>query len=156
MATEPLHALNRLIGTWAITATHPALSGVVIEGTAVAEWLEGDRFLIHRIHLDHPDFPDSVSIIGYTDRDRVDDDSGVVLEGSQLRMHYFDSRGVFRIYDTAVDDEAWLLWRPAPGFSQRFTGTFVDSGNTLSGRWQVSHDDVHWDDDLEITYLRRT
>ena len=69
-------------------------------------------------------------------------------------MHYFDSRGVFRVYEVAVDDETWRLWRDTPGFSQRFTGTFADDGDTIAGRWQLSRDDIHWDEDLEITYRR--
>jgi hypothetical protein len=68
MTNEPaLARLNRLVGTWTIDVTHPALPGVVAHGTAVVEWLEGERFLIHRARTDHPDFPDSVSIIGITD-----------------------------------------------------------------------------------------
>jgi len=71
-----------------------------------------------------------------------------------MHMHYFDSRGVFRLYDVAVDDEVWRLWRDAPGFSQRFTGTFADGGDTIAGRWLLRRDGIHWDDDLEITYRR--
>ena len=70
-------------------------------------------------------------------------------------MHYFDSRGVFRVYEVSIDDESWRLWRNAPGFSQRFTGTFADGGDAIVGRWQLCQDDVRWDDDLEITYRRR-
>lgn len=42
---------------WATEATHPALPGVIVHGTAVIEWLEGQRFLIHRARTDHPEFP---------------------------------------------------------------------------------------------------
>ena len=70
-------------------------------------------------------------------------------------MYYFDSHGVFRVYQGSVDDQGWRLWRDAPGFSQRFTGVFADGGNTITGTWQLSRDDVHWDDDLQITYRRR-
>ena len=159
MTTDPtLEPLNRLVGSWTTDATHPAYPGGIVQGTAVIEWLEGERFLIHRARTDHPDFPDSISIIGITERDRVDDtpsdDPAAAIE-SQLHMHYFDSRGVFRVYDVAVDDEAWRLWRDTPGFSQRFTGTFADGGDTIAGRWQLRRDDINWDDDLEITYRRR-
>src|SRR5690242_6158876 len=67
-----LQALDRLVGTWKTEATHPAMPGVVVHGTVVIEWLEGKRFLIHRARSDHPDFPDSISIIGYMDQARAD------------------------------------------------------------------------------------
>ena len=153
----PTRPLERLVGTWATEATHPALPGVVVHGRAVLEWLEGERFLIHRARTDHPDFPDSISIIGATDQDRVDDqpDHGPGLDtDATLSMHYFDSRGVFRVYDASVDDETWRIWRDAPGFSQRFTGAFSDGGDTIDGHWQLCRDGIQWDDDLAITYRR--
>ena len=159
MTSDPaLEPLNRLGGTWTTEAAHPALPGVVVRGTAIIEWLEGERFLIHRARTDHPDFPDALSIIGVTERDRIDNAPGTDPAAAgkpQLRMHYFDSRGVFRIYEVNIDDESWRLWRDAPGFSQRFTGTFADGGDTIVGRWQLRRDDRHWDDDLQITYRRR-
>src|SRR5262249_34827667 len=106
----------------------------------------------------HPDFPDALSIIGVTERDRIDNAPGTDPAAAgkpQLRMHYFDSRGVFRVYEVNIDDESWRLWRDAPGFSQRFTGTFADGGDTIVGRWQLRRDNLHWDDDLQITYRRR-
>jgi hypothetical protein len=154
----PLEQLSRLVGTWTTEATHPALPGVVVHGTAVIELLEGEQFLIHRARTDHPDFPDSISIVGFTERDRVDeqpeDDPEIAAE-SPMSMYYFDSRGVFRVYSARIDDETWRLWRDAPGFSQRFIGAFADTGDTIAGHWQLSRDDVHWDDDLQITYRRR-
>jgi hypothetical protein len=157
-AEKSLKHLNRLVGTWTTEATHPAMPGVVVHGTVLIEWLEGERFLIHRARTDHPDFPDSISVIGLVDRDRVDGQSGKVPAAdaeSGLRMHYFDSRGVFRVYEVGMDDEAWRCWRDAPGFSQRFAGVFTDGGNTISGTWQLCDDDAHWADDLRITYRRR-
>jgi hypothetical protein len=158
MTERPLEQLNRLVGTWTTEATHPALPGLIVHGIAVIEWLEGERFLIHRARIDHADFPDSISIIGITDRDRVEnaptDDPAAATE-LRLAMHYFDSRGVFRVYDVSVDDQAWRLWRDAPGFSQRFTGTFADRGDTIAGHWQLCRDDITWNDDLQITYRRQ-
>jgi hypothetical protein len=118
---------------------------------------EGGRFLIHRARTDHPDFPDAISIIGFTDRDRVDKSTGdrVGVDGArQLTMHHFDSRGVFRALDVSIDNEALRLLRDAPGFSQRFTGTVAEGGDAILGRWQLRQDDVHWNDDLQITYRR--
>lgn len=92
---------------------------MVVHGAAVIEWLEGERFLIVRARADHPAFPDSISIIGITERDRVDnppDDNAAAATDSRSCMHYFDSRGVFRALDVSIDDEAWRFWRDAPGF----------------------------------------
>ena len=157
MTADPtLEPLDRLVGTWATEATHPAMPGVVVHGTAIIEWLEGERFLIHRARTDHPDFPDALSITGHIEHDRVDGATGAVPAAAtpRLRMHYFDSRGVFRDYEASMADASWRIWRDAPGFSQRFTGTLSDGGDTIVGRWQLCRDDVHWADDLQITYRR--
>src|SRR5438132_10394219 len=70
--TEPaLQPLNPLVGSWVTEATPPAIPGVVVHGTASIEWLEGRHFLILRSRNDHPDFPDAISILGFTDADRV-------------------------------------------------------------------------------------
>jgi hypothetical protein len=44
--------------------------------------------------------------------------------------------------------------REAPGFSQRFEGTFGDDGNTISGVWELSRGDSTWNEDLRITFRR--
>ena len=153
-----LEPLDRLVGTWDTEGTHPAFPGVLVRGTVTVEWLEGKSFLIHRGHVDHPDFPDSISIIGLTDQDRVHKASAAahaVADGRQLSLHYYDSRGVFRLFDASADDQSWRFWRNAPGFSQRFTGTFADGGDVIVGVTQLCEDDVTWKDDLLITYRRR-
>jgi hypothetical protein len=152
-----LQALDRLVGSWITEATHPALPGVVVHGTAEVAWLEGERFLILRTRNDHPDFPDAVSIIGYMDADRAGADAHASTKGgeSRLAMHYFDSRGVFRVYGVDIDTEAWRMWRDAPGFSQRFDGSFTGGGETIVGQWLSSEDGVRWEDDLRITFRHR-
>lgn len=146
-----LKPLERLVGSWTTESTHPALPGVIVHGTAVVEWLEGKQFLLHRARTDHAEFPDALSVIGDDAQDRVD---GAAPAEPALAMHYFDSRGVFRRFLASADDQAWRYWRSAPGFSQRFTGTFRDGGNTIVGVSQLCEDDEHWKDDLKITYRR--
>jgi hypothetical protein len=147
--------LGCLVGTWTTEATHPAMPGVVVRGTVVVEWLEGERFLIHRARTDHPDFPDALSVIGHMGRDRAGSEDPGDGDESRLRMHYFDSRGVFRVYEVSVDAAAWRWWRDAPGFSQRFTGLISADGDTIDGRSQLCQNGVDWADDLQITYRRR-
>jgi hypothetical protein len=150
-----LTPLDRLVGTWTTEATHPAFPDVVVHGTVVVEWLEGQRFLIHRARSDHPDFPDSISIIGHMEQDRAATASAAsAASESPLKMFYFDSRGVSRIYDVGADDTSWRIWRNAPEFSQRFVGMWSADNAVIDGRWQLRRDDVHWADDLAITYRR--
>lgn len=152
---QMVEELERLVGTWSTEATHPAFPGVVVKGSVEVEWLEGKRFLILRARTDHPDFPDSISIIGDFGRDRADEALKTGSGNANLCMHYFDSRGVFRACDVAIDAAAWRIWRNAKGFSQRFTGSFTPDGDTIVGQWDLSRDDVHWDADLAIIYRRR-
>jgi hypothetical protein len=141
-----IEALRRLVGEWTTEMTHPNFDGVV-HGTVTVEWLEGERFLIHRARTDHPDFPDAISIVGDMEHDRVGDQAE-----SSLSMHYYDSRGVFRVYRVSVDDRTWKIWRDDPTFAQRFIGTF--DGDAIAGVWQLSRDNETWADDLKINYLR--
>jgi hypothetical protein len=153
---EPtLRPLDRLVGEWTTEATHPARPGVIVRGTTSIAWLEGQRFLMLRSCTDHPDFPDAISIVGFMDVDRVGPHGQPAASGARLSMHYYDERGVFRALEVSVDAEAWRVWREAPGFSQRFTGRFADGGATVVGQWQLRRDDMHWEDDLRITYRRQ-
>jgi hypothetical protein len=158
MTNDPsLHHLNKLVGDWTTEATHPALPGVVARGTTFTRWLDGERFLVQRGHTDHPDFPDYLAVIGNTADDRIDESETAETPATSgpLTMHYFDSRGVFRVYNVEVDAVALRIWRDAPGFSQRFAGRFEDNGNTINGQWHLSRDDTTWDDDVHITYRRQ-
>jgi hypothetical protein len=118
---EPFEAL---VGSWRIEATHVALRGAVVTGQSTFEWLEGKRFLIQRSRYDHPEIPDAMAVLGVTDE--------------RLLMHYFDSRGVYRVYAVSLSEGTWRFSRDAPGFSQRFTGTFSDDGSTITGRVELA------------------
>ena len=150
MASVTLDHLDRLVGSWTTEATHPKMPGVIVHGEANIEWLEGRRFLIVRAKTDHDKFPDSIVIIGFTDADSAED----VAVSKELKLHYYDSRGVFRDYAASIDDKEWRYWRDG-GFPQRFTGTFTDGGATIVGMSQLREDGGPWQDDLAITYRRR-
>jgi hypothetical protein len=157
--TLSMKPFARLLGHWTTEATHPAFPGLVVRGTLESSWLEGERFLIQRSRAEHPDFPDGIMIIGFTEHDRVQNGQRTVDPSStkpELTMHYFDARGVFRVYDVSADEREWRFWRNSPGFSQRFTGTYADGGHTIEGLSQLCEDDKNWKDDLKITYRRRS
>jgi hypothetical protein len=137
-----LEHLNALAGEWAIEGTGPSDPSLTVRGRAVFEWLTVGSFLVERWDVAHPDFPDGIAIIGW-------DASAEVF-----RQHYFDSRGVSRVYEMSLRDNVWRLWRDSPGFSQRFTGTFSDDGKTITGRWEKSSDGSSWEHDFDLTYVK--
>jgi hypothetical protein len=126
---EPFQAL---IGEWTIEMTHLLVEGTVVRGRATYEWLEGDRFLIQRAVNEHPDFPDSLCLIG-------------VMEGeNDLWMQYFDSRGVHRVYTIGFDGRELTLGRDVPGFAQHGSAKLSDDGSTLAGVWQLKGERPRW------------
>ena len=68
-------------------------------------------------------------------------------------MHYFDERGVTRVYHVSMDGGAWRMWRDHPGFSQRLSGVFEDSGRTLRVSTELNQGEG-WKPDLQMTYRR--
>jgi hypothetical protein len=138
-----LEAFGVLVGTWNTEGTHPLAPGVTVHGQSSFEWLEGGAFLIMRSEIvDDPRFPAGMAVFGHDD----------AQEG--CTMVYFDQRGVSRIIQTTLKDNVWKTWRDAPGFSQRFTGTISDDGNTIVGVGELSRDGVTWEGDLSLTYTR--
>ena len=146
-----LRRLDALVGEWEMQASVGGQS----MGTArtVFEWIEGGAFLVQRAD-DEPseDTPPewqansplpAVTVIG------LDDSS------EQFSMLYADARGVLRVYQMTLSDGVWKIWRNAPGFYQRFTGTFSDDGNTIAARWEGSRDGSAWEPDFDVTYRKR-
>ena len=95
-----------------------------------------------------PEAPDGIAIIG----------ADPAREGGFLQ-HYFDARGVARVYRMSFADGMWKLWREEPDFSpldfaQRFTGTFGGDGRTIAGAWEIRHGGTTWEHDFALTYTR--
>ena len=127
-----------LLGDWATEIRHPLIDDPV-RGRAVVEPL--GAFVVQRATVEHPDFPDSVSI----------------LDGS--KMHYFDTRGVARVLEVEVEDDAFTLFREpkdASDFWQRFIGELKDDGRTIEGHWETSDDGASWKLDFPITWTKQT
>jgi hypothetical protein len=138
-----LERLDALVGEWTMEAGPPG--GPPWPGAARVsfEWLEGRAFLIERWTVDLPEAPDGIAIIGAGD------------EPDSFRQHYFDSRGVHRVYEMTLDGGVWRLWRDAPDPGpQRFEGTFSDDGATIAGRWEIAEDGSTWRTDFDLTYRK--
>ncbi len=142
MPNPPLGPLGVLIGDWSTTGTHPMIPNTTLHGRARFEWLENGAYLLWRSEIDEPGVSSGLAIFG-------SDDSS-----DKYSMLYFDERGVSRVFAAALHDNIWKFQRIVPGFSQRFTGTIVDGGNTIMGVSELSRDDVTWNKDLELTFKR--
>ena len=151
MEQSAIERLAALVGEWDMAPDFdgaPAASGARV----VFEWMPGKRFVIERWELpdvDPVDMPATgIAIIG------ADPEAT-----GRFLQHYFDSRGVARVYKMSLEDGLWKLWRDSPdfsplGFSQRYTGSFSDDGDTISGAWEICHDGATWEHDFNLTYTK--
>jgi hypothetical protein len=79
---------------------------------------------------------------------------GVGPDPETFEQHYYDSRGVARVYQMSLNEGTWKLWREAPGFHQRYTGVFSEDGNRIMGAWEKSADGSEWKHDFELSYIK--
>ena len=111
-------------------------------------------FIVFRSVGEPAEMPSTLSVIGGAP------------EGEPQPMHYFDSRGVERLYLTAIEGSTWTIWRApgedwngpdGPGFNQRFIAEISADGKTIDGRWERGTGDAgdQWEIDFPMTYVRR-
>ena len=134
--------LEAFVGKWTIEAGPPGGPLWPGEGWVTFEWMEGAPLLVERSHVDLPEAPDGVAIIGCDGKNDT------------YYQLYTDDRDVQRIYAMSLKDGVWKLWRDGEPFSQRFTGTFSEDGNTITGRWELANDGKTWKTDFDLTYTR--
>ena len=144
-----LDRLDALIGDWEMEATFgagyfgPGSSAMTGRGGRTTfEWLDGRFFLIQRFAVDHPCAPSGIAIIGPGEQPET------------WSQHYYDSRGVARVYHMSLADGVLRIWREAPGFWQRYTGVLSGDGATITGAWEGSADGQDWKHDFGLTYIK--
>ena len=111
------------------------------------EWMGERAFVLQRWSVPIPEAPDGLALIGW------DEGRGTLLQ------HYFDERGVARVYEVSLDGSVWRMERTKPDyapldFSQRFTGTFSDDGRRIDGTFEIAHDHRTWEKDFDVVYER--
>ncbi|MFR0352315.1 hypothetical protein [Streptomyces sediminimaris] len=148
-ATERQAALDRLdvlVGEWVVEAEFPGLE--VPPGRSVFEWALGRQYLVQRTEAPAP-APDAMAVIA------VDPETGGYTQ------HYYDSRGVVRLYAMTFADGVWQLLREKPDFSplafrQRYVGHLSPDGGTIRGAWETAQDGTApYERDFGLTYRRR-
>jgi hypothetical protein len=145
-----MQAFDPLLGTWRGEGEFP---DPPLRMTVDATIERLGEFIVFRSAGEPAELPDSISIIGGAD------------EREPQPMHYFDSRGVKRLFLTTVEDSTWRIWRApgedwngpdGPGFNQRFIGEISADGRTIEARWErgTGPDGDAWELDFPMTYVR--
>ena len=138
-AEQALRKLEPLLGAWTLKAKWANGEVWPGGGRITFEWHDSKAHLVQRGTVDHPDAPDNISIIGC---DAAND---------TYYQLYSDERGVCRVYRMSITNREWKLWREGAPFSQRFTATISEDGNTITGRWEIAEDGTSFAPDFDLT-----
>jgi len=97
--------------------------------------LDGAFVLQHWTYY-HPDFPDAMALL------------------SDDRYHYFDVRGITRVFELEVDNAGWSMIRLDEDFSQRSSARFRGP-DVMESTGEMSYDNgVTWQPDFTMNYQR--
>jgi hypothetical protein len=143
-----LKRLDVFVGEWRLGLGHSVPTPADGGARSVFEWALDGQFLVQRTEIPDPNAPNGLCIVAY--------DPGK----DAYTQHYFDSRGVVRLYAMTLRDGIWTLARESADFtpldfSQRFIGRFSADGNTILGTWETG-DGSNWTKDFDLTYARVT
>jgi hypothetical protein len=141
-----------LIGKWSGEGELPIEPPLRLSEEVTIERL--GEFIVFSTVGEPAELPDSIAIIG----------GGPA--GEPQPMHYFDARGVKRMFVMALEGSIWTIWRApgedwngpdGPGFNQRFIGEISADGNTINGRWErgMGNAGGDWEIDFPMTYIRK-
>jgi hypothetical protein len=143
--------LEPLIGEWSMAMVMPGEETPDelpdVGARVTFEWMGEKAFVLQRWTLPIPEAPDGLAVIGW------DEGRGTFLQ------HYFDERGVARVYEMTFDVGLWKLERRKKDFSpfefsQRFTGALTDDGKRIQGTWEIAQDHKRWEKDFNLIYTR--
>ena len=141
-----------LIGEWHGEGEIPMEPPMKLSVEAKIERL--GKFIVFSSAGEPAEVPASVSIIGGAP------------DGEPQPMHYFDSRGVKRLFLMVLEGATLKIWRApgedwngpdGPGFNQRFIGEISADRNRIKGRWErgVGKAGDKWELDFPIDYERK-
>jgi len=143
--------LEPLIGEWSMAMVMPGKEIPKelpdVGARVIFEWMGDKAFVLERWTVPIPEAPDGLAVIGWDEGRRT------------FLQHYFDERGVARVYEMSLADGVWRLTRTKPDFSpfdfsQRFTGTLTGDGKRIDGTWEIAHDQKTWAKDFDLIYTR--
>ncbi|MFD5893160.1 hypothetical protein [Streptomyces sp. NPDC060366] len=121
LPSAELRALDRLVGTWAVTGG--------AEGTVRYEWMPGRFFLIQHVELTQ--FGELVSGMELIGNLRPFGEP----VGADVVSRYYDSNGNTFDYVYELADDKLTIWAGAKGSPAYYEGTFSADGTTATGDW---------------------
>jgi Protein of unknown function (DUF1579) len=145
---EPSSAHERLavlVGRWRTEGSTMATAGspaAKIEATDTYEWLPGRFGLLHTVDARVGDEQvEGAEIIGW------------VPERDVYRTQYFGSGGPNTYEASLTETDGVLVWTMRSA-TDRFTGTFSDDRNRITGRWERLGDETSWQPWMEVMLTR--
>ena len=135
--------LEPLIGNWTLEAS---IAPPGVHGTCSFEPALSGAFVVQRMEAPDP-APNGLCVLAPNE------------DGDGYTQHYFDSRGVVRVYAMTFENGVWTLERTKAdftplSFAQRYRGTFAGEGKAIEGAWESRQDGADWELDFELTYRR--
>ena len=138
-----LERLEPLVGEWRLEL---GFAGAPEAGAVVSrfEWALDRQYVIQRTSIPSPpEAPDSMGIYD--------------VAGDGFVQHYFDSRGVTRLYAMTFGDGAWTMSRESPDFTelpfaQRWRAEV--GPDLIEGTWEIRHEGAGWEKDFDLVYRR--
>ncbi len=137
-----LAALELFVGIWNTTGTirpsgdEPAQT---LLATDIYEWLPGRHFLLHRVDARMGGAPSrSIEIVHWD-----------AARGTCMSRSY-DDQGSISDYQCALADRHWSI----RGDSVRFAGDFDESGDRLTGLWELRGEDGRWRPWIDLELVR--
>jgi hypothetical protein len=136
--------LAALVGRWRTTGRtveRPGAPAVLIDAVDTYEWLPGRLAVLHlvdaRVGGEHVE---GAEIIGW---DPARD---------TYVTQYFGSDGP-NAYEATLGDEGGALVWTMRSATDRFTGSFSDDGNVITGHWEQLNEE-NWQPWMEVTLTR--
>jgi hypothetical protein len=143
--------LQALVGEWSLAIVLPGEERPAelpdIGARNAWEWMGDSGLLVQRWSVPVDEAPDGLAVIGW------DEGRATFLQ------HYFDDRGVVRVYELTLVDGVLTLERTRADFSplhfsQRYVGTLTEDGRRIDGAWFIAHDHETWEKDFDLIYTR--
>jgi hypothetical protein len=141
--TGGLRLLDPFAGKWHTTGLipetpeHPAMT---VTGTDTYAWLPGGHFLLHTVDVMVGDEKtETTEIIGFE------------AEQNRYPMRYFDNKGNTGLMYASFNNGTWTF----QGDTLRFTGSFNEDQQTISGIWEQSADGQQWSHFMDIKLTRQ-